>query len=161
MTILTKKWVGPYFGRCCNKLIWSPWRLATKKVSATYDNVKRVQICVVQQNNCVFLNIVVAKINEQKMPSAKWEQQGCQMVCFQTKNIYSGNFWRALRCNMLVYFWTFGLFYGHLIYFVAIRYILCKFGKNFSRFGTLCQEKSGNPGEQDYFPFFRCNEYFT
>jgi hypothetical protein len=31
-----------------------------------------------------------------------------------------------------------GIFYGHLVYFVVIRYI-------FPGFGILCQEKSGNP----------------
>jgi hypothetical protein len=50
------------------------------------------------------------------------DSQGCQMVCFQTKNPNLGKFWRALEWKMLVYFmviWDtlrqFGLFYGHLI----------------------------------------------
>jgi hypothetical protein len=30
--------------------------------------------------------------------------QGCQMVCFQTKNYNLGKFWRALQWKMLVYF---------------------------------------------------------
>jgi hypothetical protein len=34
--------------------------------------------------------------------------------------------------------WSFGIFYGHLVYFVVIWYI-------FFRFGMLYQEKSGNP----------------
>jgi hypothetical protein len=34
-----------------------------------------------------------------------------------------------------------GIFYGHLIYFLVIWYI-------FPRFGTLCKEKSGNPGSE-------------
>jgi hypothetical protein len=34
--------------------------------------------------------------------------------------------------------WPFGIFYGHLVYFMAIWYI-------FSRFGMLHLEKSGNP----------------
>jgi hypothetical protein len=38
----------------------------------------------------------------------------------------------------------FGLFYGHLLNFVAIWYILRLFGI-FSYFGMLCQEKSGKP----------------
>jgi hypothetical protein len=48
--------------------------------------------------------------------------QGCQMVCFQTKNPNLGKFCRALECKMLVYFmviWNilglFGIFYGHLV----------------------------------------------
>jgi hypothetical protein len=39
----------------------------------------------------------------------------------------------------LVYFWTFGMFCGYLVYFEVIWLI-------FSRFGILYQEKSGNPG---------------
>jgi hypothetical protein len=31
-------------------------------------------------------------------------EQGCQMVCFQTKNPNLGNFWRALEWKMLIYF---------------------------------------------------------
>jgi hypothetical protein len=57
--------------------------------------------------------------------------QDCQMVYFQTKNHDLGKFWK-----MLVYF-TVGIFYGHLVYFMAIRLY-------FSRFGMLHQEKSGN-----------------
>jgi hypothetical protein len=30
--------------------------------------------------------------------------QGCQMVCFQTKNPNLGKFWRALEWKMLKYF---------------------------------------------------------
>jgi hypothetical protein len=40
----------------------------------------------------------------------------------------------------------FGIFYCHLVYFVAIWYILWSFGVPiFSRFGMLRKEKSGNP----------------
>jgi hypothetical protein len=44
-----------------------------------------------------------------------------------------------------------GAFYGHLVYFTAILCILWPFGLfygylvNSPRFGTLSQEKSGNP----------------
>jgi hypothetical protein len=48
--------------------------------------------------------------------------QGCQMVCFQTKNPNLGKFWWVLRWNLLVYFmdtWSilrsFVIFYGHLV----------------------------------------------
>jgi hypothetical protein len=51
--------------------------------------------------------------------------QGCQMVCFLTKNTNLGKFWRVLQWKMLVYFmadWSilrpFGIFCGHLIYFM-------------------------------------------
>jgi hypothetical protein len=48
----------------------------------------------------------------------------------------------------LVYFmdiwyilWTFGIFYGHLVYLMDIWYILCAFGIFNGRFGMLFQEK--------------------
>jgi hypothetical protein len=47
--------------------------------------------------------------------------------------------------------WPFGIFCGHVVYFVAIWYILWPFGifcghlVYFSRFGMLYQEKSGSP----------------
>jgi hypothetical protein len=46
-----------------------------------------------------------------------------------------------------------GKFYGHWEYFTAIWYNLRPLGNvvvnwyTFPRFGTLCQEKSGNPGQ--------------
>jgi hypothetical protein len=43
-------------------------------------------------------------------------QQGCQMVCFQTKNPNLGTFWRVLHWKMLVYYmdtWSSVRFYGH------------------------------------------------
>jgi hypothetical protein len=43
-------------------------------------------------------------------------------------------------------FWPFGIFYGNLVFFVAIWHILWLSATFFSRFGKLCQEKSGNPG---------------
>jgi hypothetical protein len=70
--------------------------------------------------------------------------QGCQMVCFQTKNPNLGKIWRILQGKILAYFMTIWsnlrpleIFYGHLVYFVVIWYI-------FTRFGILSQEKSGN-----------------
>jgi hypothetical protein len=44
---------------------------------------------------------------------------------------WNGNCWYIL-C-------PFGIYYGHLVYFIAILYI-------FPRFGILLQEKTGNPG---------------
>jgi hypothetical protein len=48
--------------------------------------------------------------------------QGCQMVCFQTKNPKLGKFWRALEFKKLVYsmvIWSilrpFGIFYARLV----------------------------------------------
>jgi hypothetical protein len=67
-------------------------------------------------------------------------EQGCQMVCFQTKNSDLGKFWRVVRCKTMVYFMdpgfilrSFVIFYGHLVKFVVIWYI-------FSHFGILYQE---------------------
>jgi hypothetical protein len=48
--------------------------------------------------------------------------------------------------------WKFGIFYGHLIYFMDIWYIMWSLGifcghlVHFPRVGKLYQEKSGNPG---------------
>jgi hypothetical protein len=54
-------------------------------------------------------------------------EQGCQMVCFQTKNPNLGKFWRVLQWKILVYFKTvwsillsFEIFYGHLVYFMYV-----------------------------------------
>jgi hypothetical protein len=72
-------------------------------------------------------------------------KQGCQMVCFQTKNPNLGKFWRALDWKMFTYFisiwnisWRFGIFYDHLAHFVFIWCIV-------SGLGIMYQGKSGNP----------------
>jgi hypothetical protein len=61
--------------------------------------------------------------------------QGCQMVCFQTKNSNLGKLWRVLLWKILLYFMTvwpilrpLEIFHFHLIYFVAIWYIVPRFG---------------------------------
>jgi hypothetical protein len=67
--------------------------------------------------------------------------QGCQIVCFQTKNPNLGKFMRALEWEMLVYF---------MALWNIFLYILWSFGnvvvvwRISPRFGKLCQEKSGN-----------------
>jgi hypothetical protein len=43
-----------------------------------------------------------------------FENQGCQKVSFQTKNIIMGIFWRALEKKKI------GILYGHLKYFTSI-----------------------------------------
>jgi hypothetical protein len=58
------------------------------------------------------------------------------MAYFQTKNPNLGKFWLYLLAMEDV-----GIFCGHWVYFTAIWYILLFF----PRFGTLYQEKSGNP----------------
>jgi hypothetical protein len=54
-------------------------------------------------------------------------RQGCQMVCFQTKNPNFGKFWRVLQWKILVYFMTIWsileIFNGHFVYYVVIWYI--------------------------------------
>jgi hypothetical protein len=72
------------------------------------------------------------------------ESQGCQMLHFHTKNTNLGISWRALEWKMLVCFMAIrnilcplGVFYVHLVYFVAIWYI----------FSVLYQDKSGSPGQ--------------
>jgi hypothetical protein len=47
---------------------------------------------------------------------------------------------------MLVLLWPFGIFYGHLVNFVAIWYSLWSFGIFFPVLVCLDREKSGNPG---------------
>jgi hypothetical protein len=58
--------------------------------------------------------------------------------------------------------WPFGIFYGHLVYFMGIWYILWAFGIFYGHFGIFCvnlvyfscfgmfyREKSGNTGRKD------------
>jgi hypothetical protein len=80
-----------------------------------------------------------------------WDQ-GCQMVCFQTKNPNLGKFWRrALDWKMFTYFmatwnvlWIFGIFSDHLVHFVFIWYILYSFG-TFFRFWYHVPRKIWQP----------------
>jgi hypothetical protein len=48
-----------------------------------------------------------------------------QMVYFHSKNPYLG---KSLEWEMLVYDWPFGIFYGKLVYFTAIWFILWRSG---------------------------------
>jgi hypothetical protein len=106
--------------------------------------------------NQLFMNYLhtfkVRSETDMLIPTRKRQPlQGCQMVCFQTKNPNLDKFWRVLLWKILVYFITIWYilrplerFYGRLVYFVVIWYI-------FPRFGILDQEKSGNPEPLDYF----------
>jgi hypothetical protein len=65
-----------------------------------------------------------------KQSFAQPNDQGCQMVCFQTKKSYFGKFLRALEWKMLIYFMgisnillTFGIFSDNLVQFVFFWYI--------------------------------------
>jgi hypothetical protein len=46
------------------------------------------------------------------------QEQGCQRVCFQSKNPNSGKFWRALDAKNVE------IFHGHLEYFMDLGDIL-------------------------------------
>jgi hypothetical protein len=76
-------------------------------------------------------------------------KHGSQMEYFQTKNNNLGRFWVDLQ-------WPFGLFYGHLEYFVALWYILWLFGI-FSQFWHVVPRKVWQPWSQTGFGklFFR------
>jgi hypothetical protein len=82
-------------------------------------------------------------VSEMNSLSSSFEfRAGLPDGCFQTKNPNLGKFWRVLLWKILVYFmtiwsmyftllekfgnilWPFSIFYGHLVYFVVIWYIL-------------------------------------
>jgi hypothetical protein len=60
------------------------------------------------------------------------------MVYFQTKNPDLGKFWKVFQWKMLVFLWPFCLFYGHMVYVMAIWYILWSFGIFFP-FWYICR----------------------
>jgi hypothetical protein len=49
-------------------------------------------------------------------------REGCQMVCFRTKNPNLGKFWSVFALEDV------GIFYGHLVHFMVFCYILWAFG---------------------------------
>jgi hypothetical protein len=59
-----------------------------------------------------FVVITFLKHKSSRLPFS----QGCQMAYFQTKNTDWGKFWRVLQWKMSVY-------YVHVVYFTASRYI--------------------------------------
>jgi hypothetical protein len=77
----------------------------------------------------------------------------CRQNAFFLGGPWIGNCWYILR--------TFGIFYSHFEYFVAISNILWTFGNFtniwyiFPRFGVLYKEKSGNPGHPSVLQFGR------
>jgi hypothetical protein len=77
-------------------------------------------------------SVVEFKVNKNLFlnPIRCRRKQGCQMAYFQTQNTNLGKFWRVLQWKMFVYLWPFGIFYGHLVYFMVIWY-------RFSHFGML------------------------
>jgi hypothetical protein len=75
------------------------------------------------------------------------QNQGCQMVYFQTKNSNLGKFWRALQWKTLGYFlniWSilrpFNIFYWHSVYFVVNLYIFPRVGILYQKIWQPCAE---------------------
>jgi hypothetical protein len=62
------------------------------------------------------------------------------LIWVNSEGSYNGTCWYII--------WTFGIFFGRLVYFATIWYILRVFGIFFPSFGMLYQETSGNPGVQ-------------
>jgi hypothetical protein len=63
------------------------------------------------------------RIENEFQITAPRSEQGCQMVCFQTKNTKLGKFCRALEWKKLAYsmdIWN--IFYINLLYVMTIRY---------------------------------------
>jgi hypothetical protein len=56
-----------------------------------------------------------------------------------------GYFLRVLEWKMLVFLWPFDIYYGHMLYFMAVWYSLFSFGIYFP-FWNVWTKKSGNPG---------------
>jgi hypothetical protein len=87
------------------------------------------------------------KCNINKKGDSSGLTRGCQMVYFQTKNPNLGQFWRALCRTENV-----DICYAHLVYIMAIWYMLYPFGDlvailvHFPPLSILWQEKSGNHG---------------
>jgi hypothetical protein len=63
---------------------------------------------------------------------------------FHTQNPKLGTSWSALEWKMLLYFIVIWNVDGHLVHFMDIWKSLWSFG-NFSSFGRVYQEKTGNP----------------
>jgi hypothetical protein len=87
-----------------------------------YFSPKHKRSCLLQRWRCS------CKFKSRRIgpKMASWVVQGCQMVCFQTKNPNLVKFWRVLLWEILVYFMTvwsilrpLEIFYGHLVYCVV------------------------------------------
>jgi hypothetical protein len=80
-----RKWIGPHFGLFFNKLlIRSPWKDGQLRWDRRPPFASHQTFC----SSC----------------QASPRKQGCQIVCFQTKNPNLGKFWRALELKMMLYF---------------------------------------------------------
>jgi hypothetical protein len=70
-----------------------------------------------------FLKWLLWRSARKQAAAAAAAEQGCQMVCFRTKNPNSGKFCRVLDWKMFVYFitiwnisWRFEIFYENLVH---------------------------------------------
>jgi hypothetical protein len=101
-------------------------------------NIQRIRfetviLCATTIFNCLQMfrmrdSLAFAAICRQTENQKESLSQGCQMVYFQTKNLNLGKFWRALERKMLLNYMTIWIFFGHLVYFMAIWYSLYSFG---------------------------------
>jgi hypothetical protein len=66
-------------------------------------------------------------------------------IVFKPKIPIWVNFVGSYIGKCLYILWPFGIFYGDLRHFRTIWYSLYSFGTFFSGFGTMCEERSGNP----------------
>jgi hypothetical protein len=89
------------------------------QVNATRNRLQCMRVCVCSQATQVTR---VHQFCVGGLSSFVSPDQGCQMVCFQTKNPNFGKFWRALEWKMFVYFITiwnnlrpFGIIYDRLV----------------------------------------------
>jgi hypothetical protein len=88
--------------------------------------------------------------------------QGCQIVYFQTKKPNMDKFWRVLRMEKV------GIFFGHLVHFMAIRYLFWPFSNLVDnlvhspplRFGIWSQEKSDNPANNRSTQWIQLNAFW-
>jgi hypothetical protein len=75
------------------------------------------------------------------LPKPVKPKQGCQMADFGTQNINLGKFFRVVKLKAFYILWPlglFGIFCGHLLYFMVILY-------SFLPFWYIVPRKSGNP----------------
>jgi hypothetical protein len=75
---------------------------------------------------------------------------------FSNQKVNFGSFWQASERNILTSLWPFGILCGHLLYFIAVWYILDKLLYLFPNFGILYQEKIWQPSMECFCEFWDC-----
>jgi hypothetical protein len=136
-------------GHRVNNISLSPkLKLASKKPSKNWHVFNRNFVIVLTTNFLRFRWVFWKSQKTHRFARCPGRQnQGCQMFTFQTQFGYiSEDLGMENVSGHLEYFTTIGyIMYGHLV-------ILLSFGIFFTRFGTLYQVKSGNPGQNCVFP---------